>query len=91
MKQSICAMLAAAMLLPVTVFAQQTNGPVTRAQVQDELRQLEAVGYRPSTHDGDYPQAIMKAEAKLASMHAANTAYGGVQSDHRESGSPETE
>jgi hypothetical protein len=87
MKTFLCGLLAAASLIPVTVFAQQANGPVTRAEVRHELAQLESVGYKPSTHDADYPQALMSAEAKVAAMDAQqHTAYGGEPAGTKASG-----
>ncbi|WP_327354719.1 DUF4148 domain-containing protein [Caballeronia telluris] len=79
MKKILCAVLATAMLAPLASFAQTTGGPVTRAQVRADLVQLEAAGYRPSTHDADYPNALQVAEAKVAAMHAPSVAYGGAQ------------
>ncbi|WP_050454700.1 DUF4148 domain-containing protein [Candidatus Burkholderia verschuerenii] len=88
MKTFLCGLLAAASLIPATVFAQQTNGPLTRADVRHELAQLESVGYRPSTHDGDYPQALMSAEAKVAAIDAHRIAYGGESAGTHASGAP---
>jgi hypothetical protein len=86
MKKLMCGILAAAALLPVAAFAQQSSGQMTRAQVRADLVQVEAAGYRPSTHDGDYPQSLMKAEAKVASLNQNNTAYGGAPGGSLESG-----
>jgi hypothetical protein len=77
MNKLLCGLLAAAALAPLGAYAQQSNQPVTRAEVRADLVQLEAAGYRPSTHDGDYPQALMKAEARVAAANARNAAYGG--------------
>jgi hypothetical protein len=82
MKKLICAVLAAATLMPFAAFAQSAPAHVTRAQVRAELSQLEAAGYRPSTHDADYPQALQSAEAKVAAMNA----YGGVNATTQASG-----
>ena len=63
--------------------------PVARtgAEVWADLAQLEAVGYRPSTHDADYPNALMSAEAKVAAMQGHNAAYGGDQGGAQQVGS----
>jgi hypothetical protein len=87
MKKLLCVVLSAAALLPVAVFAQTSGSQVSRAQVRGELAQLEAVGYRPSTHDVDYPQALQTAEAKVAAMNSQHDAYGGVGNNAQASGS----
>jgi hypothetical protein len=89
MKTFLCGLLAAASLIPVSVFAHQADGSLTRADVRHELAQLEAVGYKPSTHDADYPQALMSAEAKVAATDAQqHTAYGGEAAGTKASGAP---
>ncbi len=56
-----------ALLSPALSFAQSANGPLTRAQVQNEQARLEQVGYyRPSKQN--YPDDIQSAEAKLATL-----------------------
>jgi hypothetical protein len=63
--------LAAALAVPVAVFAQSTP-PVTRAQVRAELVQLEQAGYSPSRLEGpNYPDAVQAAEARVAAMNDA--------------------
>lgn len=43
-----------------------TTGPVTHAQIINELSELEAVGYNPSAGDeGDYPDDIDGAQQRL--------------------------
>ncbi|BCQ26290.1 DUF4148 domain-containing protein [Caballeronia sp. NK8] len=86
MKAMACAVLVATTLLPFSAFAQTTGGQVTRAEVRADLAQLEAVGYRPSTHDADYPNALMSAEAKVAAMQGHNGAYGGDQGGAHQTG-----
>ncbi|MFM0515783.1 MULTISPECIES: DUF4148 domain-containing protein [Caballeronia] len=87
MKAIACVVLAVTTLLPFSAFAQTTGGQVTRAEVWADLAQLEAVGYRPSTHDADYPNALMSAEAKVAAMQGHNAAYGGDQGGAHQVGS----
>lgn len=55
---------------PVASFAQQSATPLTRAQVREELVEVEQAGYRPIGNDPDYPVDIQAAEAKVATMHA---------------------
>jgi hypothetical protein len=72
--------LAAILTAPVVSFA-QTNESLTRAQVRNELIQLEKVGYNPATADDyDYPANIQAAEARVAAQNASAqtdaTGYG---------------
>jgi hypothetical protein len=81
--------LASTLAAPVVSFAQQSNGPVTRAQVRAELVQLEKAGYRPG--DGDhttYPAQIQAAEARVAAQNSAASGYGGVVSGSSEAARP---
>jgi hypothetical protein len=65
MKTLIYLTLAAgAIAVPALSFAQSS---VTRAQVQEELAQLERAGYDPSAGENvHYPEDILAAEAKIA-------------------------
>jgi hypothetical protein len=84
MKSLIQAVVVAAVLAaPVAVFA-QSNQPVTRAQVREQLVQLEKAGYNPATADAaDYPADLQAAEARVA---AQNSAVGGVASGSSQQG-----
>lgn len=47
-----------------------TKGPVTHAQLMNELSELESVGYNPSAGDeDDYPTDIETAEHKLTAKY----------------------
>jgi hypothetical protein len=70
--------VAAALVAPVASFAQQSNAPVTRAQVRAELVQLEQAGYHPGVSDPFYPANIQAAEARVAAQNSAETSYGGA-------------
>lgn len=70
------AAIAAAFAIPLTAFP-QTDAPMTRAQVQSELRQLEQAGYRPSAEDAGYPSSVQSAEARVM-PDAGATGYGGA-------------
>jgi hypothetical protein len=87
MKKLIYAVLAVALAAPIVSFAQDANGPVTRAQVEAELVQLENAGYRPSPNDPHYPADIQAAEARVHSNANGNNSYGGVP----ESGTSESD
>ncbi|BAX57633.1 DUF4148 domain-containing protein [Burkholderia stabilis] len=56
--------LATAIAAPAVSFAQTANGPVTRAEVVAQLRQLEHAGYKPLK--GQYPDDVQAAEARVA-------------------------
>ncbi|WP_035514860.1 DUF4148 domain-containing protein [Paraburkholderia nodosa] len=78
--------IAVALAVPAIALA-QSNGALTRAQVRNQLVQLEKAGYRPG--DGDqttYPQQIQQAEARVAGSAAASSGYGGVASGSSSSG-----
>lgn len=68
------AVVAAVFAVPAISFA-QTSQPVTRAQVREELAQLEKAGYNPSDwlH---YPENLHNAETIVAQQNMSNTAYG---------------
>jgi len=75
--------IAATLAAPVAVFA-QSNQPVTRAQVREELAQIEKAGYNPAhSNPNEYPANIQAAEARVA---AQNSAVGGVASGSSQQG-----
>jgi len=51
--------------VPALSFA-QSGQPLTRAQVRDELVQLEQAGYRPGANDPYYPDDLQAAQARIA-------------------------
>ncbi|CAD6544991.1 hypothetical protein LMG27952_04226 [Paraburkholderia hiiakae] len=78
--------IAVALAAPAIAFA-QSNGALTRAEVRNQLVQLEKAGYR--TGDGDqttYPQQIQQAEARVSRSAAASSDFGGVVSGTSASG-----
>lgn len=85
MKSFVKAVAAAAVLAaPVLSFA-QTDSSVTRGQVQQDLRQVEAAGYSPGQSDRTtYPNDIQAAESRASRQNGAmpyqNNEYGGVNS-----------
>jgi len=69
--------VAVALVVPVASFA-QSHSTITRAQVREELVQLQKVGYHVG--DGDqahYPDAVQAALVKVSAQNG-NSAYGGV-------------
>lgn len=94
MKCSIRTIALVLTLAPAAVFAQSSNQPLTRAQVQNQLTQLRQDGYRPSKIH--YPADIQAAEARVAAQggtggtSTATTGFGGTTSGTMQSGSPTT-
>ncbi|MFP3595073.1 DUF4148 domain-containing protein, partial [Chryseobacterium sp. SIMBA_038] len=57
---------AAATVLLAAPRASYAQSPLTRAQVRQELLDLESVGYDPSAGDADnYPEGIVAAQVRL--------------------------
>jgi hypothetical protein len=81
LKTAIAALFIA---LPVAAFA-QSNGPVTRADVQAQLKQLESAGYNPAGDKAHYPAGLEAAQARIDAQNAG--AYGGVTDGASQSGS----
>ncbi|AXK62415.1 DUF4148 domain-containing protein [Burkholderia sp. IDO3] len=88
--KSLVVTAAAAVLLaaPALSFAQSAQSHVTRAQVLQELVDLESVGYNPARGEaGNYPEDILAAQARLnAKRDAAQAAYGPAGVPATESG-----
>ena len=77
--------IAATLAAPVAVFAQSSNQPLTRAQVNEQLVQIEKAGYNPARYDpNQYPSNLQAAEARVA---AQNAALGGVATGSSQQGS----
>lgn len=95
MKSLVYAVVAAsAFAVPLASFAQSSNnGPVTRAQVRQELIQLEQAGYNPAMHSPYYPDDLQAAQRRVdeqqgSTMAAGETSgYGGVAAGSGQSGS----
>ena len=81
------AAVALAFAAPVASFA-QSNQPVTRAQVREEIVQLEKAGYNPGVvNDTRYPADIQAAEARVAANNgAAQSAFGGATEGSAQAG-----
>ncbi|MFP3801583.1 MULTISPECIES: DUF4148 domain-containing protein [Paraburkholderia] len=83
LRTALVSMMAIA---PAIAFAQSIqNGPVTRAQVLQELKDLESVGYNPSqASNANYPNdieaAMVRLEAKRAEEARVAQAQPRVQS-----------
>jgi hypothetical protein len=85
------AVVVTILAIPVASFAQESNGPLTRAQVRAELIQLENAGWHPAIgSDPHYPDDILAAEARVAAKNRSASDTGGVVSGASASGVPAT-
>ncbi len=106
LRAAVVSMMA---IVPAVSFAQSAgngNGPVTRAQVSQELIDLESVGYNPSAaNNATYPDDVELAMRRLAEKRAeqarlaqerqrqepvAQSGYGDPPAVNVESGGPAT-
>ena len=93
MKSFVIAIAAASALsVPLVSFA-QSNQPVTRAQVREQLVQLEKAGYSPGRDDPYYPENVQAAERRVAAQQGEvasvqTSGYGGVDAGATQSGAP---
>ncbi|WP_118178675.1 DUF4148 domain-containing protein [Paraburkholderia phosphatilytica] len=79
--------VAAVVAIPALSFA-QTSQPVTRAQVRQELIDLEKAGYNPAGDQAQYPDNLEQAQAKLEAQKGdAAASYGGAVASTSASGS----
>ncbi|VWC42913.1 purine nucleoside phosphorylase [Burkholderia lata] len=84
MKSLVSAVVAAAALsASFGAFAQST---VTRAQVREELVQLESVGYKPGQSSPHYPADIQAAQARVNG--GDNSGSGGQPAATVQGGAP---
>lgn len=67
MKPLVYSIIAACVFAVPTVSFAQSDSGVTRAQVRNELIQLEKAGYNPAkANDNNYPDSIQAALARVA-------------------------
>ncbi|MBT2793667.1 DUF4148 domain-containing protein [Paraburkholderia strydomiana] len=89
--------IAAVLAAPVASFAQSSQQPVTRAEVRNELIQLEQAGYNPAvSNDPNYPADVQAAERRVQAQSpvvaqtqlpvADTSGYGGVANGSSQSG-----
>lgn len=63
---TVAATATALLAAPAVSYAQSSHSTLTRAQVRQELFDLESVGYEPIAGDGDnYPGDIVAAQERL--------------------------
>ncbi|MEM5436074.1 DUF4148 domain-containing protein [Paraburkholderia diazotrophica] len=77
------AAVAVFLALPIVSFA-QTNVPVTRADAQAELAQLDRAGYEPASDYAHYPANLQAAQIRIQAQDAVE--YGGVIDGTSQSG-----
>ncbi|WP_244816177.1 DUF4148 domain-containing protein [Caballeronia sp. Lep1P3] len=85
MKSFVKAVAAAAVIVAPALSFAQADSSVTRGQVQQDLRQVEAAGYYPgqsdrTTYPRDAQNAESRASARSGAMPGYNNDYGGVGS-----------
>lgn len=70
----LAAVTAAALVIPAVSYAQSGNDrPLTRAEVRQQLIDIEQAGYNPATaNDIDYPADVQAAQRRLAQTKMAN-------------------
>ncbi|MFM0594334.1 DUF4148 domain-containing protein [Paraburkholderia dilworthii] len=90
--------IAVVLAAPVAAFAQASQQPVTRADVRNQLIQLEQAGYNPAnSSDPTYPADIQAAERRVDAQNPAAVAqtqepvadasgYGGAASGSSQAG-----
>ncbi|MGF6753531.1 DUF4148 domain-containing protein [Paraburkholderia sp. GAS334] len=84
------AAIAAVLAAPLSSHA-QSQSSVSRAQVRQELIEIENAGYNPSTSDSTaYPENVQAAERRLDARNGQDSAYGGVAAGSGRSGSGRT-
>ncbi|MGF6598364.1 hypothetical protein P3T23_003081 [Paraburkholderia sp. GAS448] len=77
--------LALVFAAPVVSFA-QSNGPLTRQQVQDEIVQLEKAGFNPANANTvDFPANVPTGQAAVAGQ---DSGYGPTVGGSSQAGRP---
>ncbi|WP_345815016.1 DUF4148 domain-containing protein [Paraburkholderia sp. PREW-6R] len=83
--------VAVALAAPVVSFA-QSNQPLTRADVRNQLVQLEKNGYNPVGDHATYPNNLETAQARVDAQNgtaqAANSGYGAPIAGSSQAGRP---
>ncbi|WP_408320408.1 MULTISPECIES: DUF4148 domain-containing protein [unclassified Paraburkholderia] len=85
------ALIAGVLATPVASFAQDTTGPLTRAELRADLIQAEHAGYRPAAYDVNYPADIQAAEARVQAQDVTapgSTGAGGVSDGSSQADAP---
>ncbi|MGH8778340.1 DUF4148 domain-containing protein [Paraburkholderia sp.] len=85
MKSLVSAVIVAALAVPAVSFAQQSNAPVTRAQVRAELVAAQKAGLL-SQADPVYPKNAVDQRAVVEVAQQTQPEVGGAMGGRSESG-----
>jgi Domain of unknown function (DUF4148) len=86
MKSLINAVVTASVFAAPVVALAQSNGPLTREQVQNEIVQLEKAGFNPANANTvDFPTTIQAAGGRVAGQ---DSGYGPEMSGSTQAGRP---
>jgi hypothetical protein len=84
------AIAVAVVATSATAFAQtaeQPGDPATRAEVKQDLRNVESAGYDPAASDHTtYPEQVQAVERRVAEQQGQTEGYGGVMPGTASSG-----
>lgn len=64
-KLLVAGLFVGSLLTPCLSFGQQANESLTRAQVREQIVELEKAGYTPGSFDPHYPEQIQNAQARV--------------------------
>jgi hypothetical protein len=88
MKSLLSAVIvASALIVPTVSFAQQANGPVTRAEVRAELVAAQKAGL-VYQNDTEYPKTVSQNDAAAFAATQGSKDVGGVSVGSSASGAP---
>jgi hypothetical protein len=79
--------VASALIVPAVSFAQQANGPVTRAQVRSELVAAQKAGL-VYQNDTQYPKAVPQSDAAVLASTQGSKDVGGANVGSSAAGAP---
>ncbi|MBN3847822.1 DUF4148 domain-containing protein [Paraburkholderia sp. Ac-20342] len=79
--------VASALIVPAVSFAQQSNAPVTRAQVRAELVAAQKAGLLYQS-DAEYPKAMPQGSTGVVAAAQGAQDVGGVKASSSDSGTP---
>ncbi|UXU91738.1 DUF4148 domain-containing protein [Burkholderia sp. S-53] len=72
--------IAAMIAVPAVSFAQPENPAKTRAEVRNELIQIEKAGYKPSmARNTQFPENLQAAQARVAASNGQNAGHQPAQ------------
>jgi len=90
MKSLISAVVvASALIVPAVSFAQQADGPVTRAQVRAELVAAQPAGIL-NQNDVTYPKSVPQSGVAVAAVAQGSQDVGGAKATSSDAGAPVT-